>query len=130
MCLTIRGIKNETALNKLKKYPKIATEDIQVFKLLKASGYPLYQTKFKYEKGNHYYQKGHPFTFGTYRDWDDNIVLEISEGLHAFKNLTRAQRCKASWHNIRIIKMIVPKGAKYYLGNDEDIVSDQLIFPH
>lgn len=65
--------------------------------------------------------------------WEPNTTVtsklkvaasSVYEGLHAFMSLNAAARSGYSFHCI--VKMTIPKGAHYYIGNDNDIVSDTL----
>jgi hypothetical protein len=129
MCLIVNKVaKNYDAALKLRKTCiKIAKKDIPVYKILynvdENTGDAPYQL-FRYERGWHYYQEGkYPFSIEivprtTY--W--NIMVE--EGLHSYIR-------KPSILDIlgdRVVKMYIPKGAKYILGRSGDIVSDQLIW--
>lgn len=76
----------------------------------------------------------------TKATWDRSFpypLYEISEGLHACTTYGRAQELVDELVEdcyglevFTIIKMIIPQGAHFYLGEQEDIVSDQLLWPN
>lgn len=137
MCLIIdKKFETEKEANEFSKKPLIAEVDIKVYKVINKGNLSPYR-EFKYEKGWHYYQKSknNPFTFNIYQNWWENTYnLSVLAGLHSFKNFKDAQD-EASWnYDSKAIKMIIPKGAKYFegvWGGDEDIeqyVSSELIW--
>ena len=112
----------------LMKEPLIATEDIKVFKvLLKYSDYystrentaPFYQL-YTYHKGlNVPIHKvfgvemgpGTANSSGIYEDgW-----------LHAFTSRSEAERMAAQKRCYKVVEMYIPKGAKYFIGDEYDI---------
>jgi hypothetical protein len=115
-----------------KKPPKakIAKEDITVYKVLLKQGkkyFGLYKTKFQWERGIHYYQSGTHFSFskGFWNTW------MVHEGLHAC--LTKSRTKVHTQHESKavVVKMIVPKGARYHLNQFKtEIVASEMIFPH
>lgn len=129
MCLIIKGFKLKGDAIRFSKKPEVAKEDIIVYKVILSSGYPLYRERlagFKYEKGFHYYQTGNkPFTFDYGRVSPRNWALLISVGLHSCK--TRQNAKNRAELGGKVVKMIIPKGAKYF-ENDTEYVSDQLIY--
>ena len=109
------------------KNPKIAAKDITVYKVINRDGTPPYFPSFKYEKGFHYYQTGNkPFTFEIIKEsFSKNYEVNINEGLHCFKTRERANNIV--YGGRRLVKMIIPKGAKYF-EKDDVYVSDQLVW--
>lgn len=126
MCLRIWTKSLEKAIA-LRGKPQIATKDIKVWKMMrveKEGRKNVYTSPFRgftYKKGFHYYQEGKAFSFAI-----DGPTLEIHQGLHAYRDKTAA--ISAGWWNCNPVRMIIPKGAKYY-ANEIEIVSDQLVFP-
>lgn len=114
------------------RYPRplVAKEDIVVYKRLKktSKGYKSPYKDFVYNVGYHYYETsslrkrytGSPMYNFRLHSFD------INEGLHSYKDLTTAMYWKNTLE--KIVKMIIPKGAKYY-DNGSEIVSTELIFP-
>lgn len=126
MCLTIRGFKTRKEAREFK--PLIAKEDIKVYKNLRHNGYSPYQT-FKYEKGFHYSVE----KFGKTVDWSydhpsypsvKNWYLQIDKGLHSYTSLAKAKES----FDCKTVVMYVPKGAKYYINDNREIVSNNLIW--
>ena len=135
MCLTLKQnykTRREAREGLKKVKPRIAKKDIIVYKRIylqnnKKEGYSPYKN-FVYNKGYQYHEN--KFTINVesyYGDW--NIV--INEGLHA--DISRS----TSLYNIRhafdnrktsIIQMIIPKGSEYFLGKNNDIVTNNLIW--
>lgn len=107
--------------------PSIAYWDILVFKRAYKRGNRCYEapyTKFVYEIGYHYYQKGRAFRIVHDKG---SVAIEIYDGLHAY---TSEKAARGEWLGCETVYAIIPKGARYYVrhGTDE-IVSSQLIFP-
>lgn len=120
MCLHT-GLLTLKEAKKLKKKPLIAKEDIIVYKVL-TWNYKSPYYKFQYRKGYHYSENLNV----TLITFSSGAYLSVNDGLHAFL-------CKESskWTSpsFKSVKMVVPKGAKYYISASETkIVSDQLIW--
>jgi len=130
MCLDVKKIfSNRREAQEFSKKPFIARKEIEVYKILqKSGGLSLYKC-FKYEKGWQYFSK---FSFNILKlgakDWN----LSVSEGLHFFTNEERAKRSirngGAHPSFYKIVKMYIPKGAKYFRGDNEDIVTNTIIY--
>lgn len=56
-------------------------------------------------------------------------VYKIIAGIEDLPTLTYTDLGRANFLMHTIYRMIVPKGAKYFLSNNGEIVSDQLVFP-
>jgi hypothetical protein len=130
MCLTIEGFRTRQQARNFKNNPKIAKEDIPVWKVICKNGDPRYfwGTGVKYEKGYHYYQTGrHHFSFDIEK-YFDSWRINIDMGLHSCKNKYRAMVTHYYYsENHKIVKMYIPKGAKYY-ENEEEYVSNELVW--
>lgn len=94
--------------NVQRRRPKTATEDIPCFKILR-----------KDRKGfvtPYYYQRiklGHSYTSVLESpDYCD----DVEKGIHAFLTLEQAQLVAKTIPTDVIVKCIIPKGAKYYIG--------------
>jgi hypothetical protein len=108
MCLTVlNGERKRTAAN-----------DIQVYKMLKPGGQAPYQSSFTYKLHElHEQRNGIIASYG-----------EVNEGFHAYTSLAKARGVASGRYNQeQVVVAIVPKGAHYYLGNNFEIVSDQLV---
>lgn len=127
MCLTLsnRFEKVEDAIKYGKSKYTIAKDNITVYKKLWKLGkdYVSPHRCFPYEKGTHYYQDGNWCTFNTMYT-TCGIQLEINEGLHAYLNPIFV----TLGNDMVVVKMIVPKGSKYFIGIDGDIVANNLIW--
>ena len=112
--------------------PKIAKEDITVFKVLKEYNYivPEYTSPYR----DHTYEMGK-----TYKSYLDNPRTGyrsrtlISKGIHSFRSKAAANKLikelpstLTSWLNLVIVQCVIPKGSKYHLGYNLEIVSDKL----
>ena len=139
MCLTIKS-KSE-----MQPEPKVAEKDINVYKVLRRE-FRLGESKFITP------YMGHKINFSDGK-WVGDVgalyPLESSEydmrwevhtGLHAYKTKVAAQadvRNSEMYSNIFfphcndyemvICKAYIPKGARYYIGTKDDIVSDRLV---
>lgn len=129
MCLIVKRSKfNKFIERKLKilliPRPKKARKDIKVFKVLELNGLFL-----------------HSIYYGKDRCWAVNWIYKNSiKGIVSFKNkeihtieVSEGFHSYVEFHNIILIhkdyvvcEAIIPKGSKYYLGTEGDIVSNQL----
>ena len=103
-----------------------AVNPINVYKVLERNDQSPFQN-FKYKpnervKARMRKNKRTDHNFVDQATFDPN---EVSIGLHAFRSL---QSAKGFYHpnNEKIVKMTIPKGAHYYIGDEDDIVSDTL----
>jgi hypothetical protein len=115
------------------KDPYIAEDDIMCYKILFTDNNELrspYQF-FKFERKIRYDNSDEPRISKT----EDN-KYEISFGyFHAYSNVNTAiSRCLAIDNDMscnallpKVFIAIIPKGSKYYKGEDEDICSDSII---
>jgi len=129
MCLTAT-FKTRDAARKAKKNSLIAKEDINVFKILTRGNFAPFKS-FLYEKGMHYYQEGKPFGIGKIeKPWYSSMWrFDVEQGLHSYTSKSKAEEHLSFYINIKIVKMIIPKGALYYIGINGDVVSSELIYP-
>lgn len=138
MCLTIPKIYTLTNVGqkeaqediKQEKHVKIAKKEIKVYKILRTSGKSPY-IDFKYDKRWWYNVK--KFKYAKDYSWSTfNIV--VYDGLHAFITKKAAKlHFKKYFYclqlkNYQIVEMYIPKGAKYILGTDDEIVTTDLIW--
>lgn len=119
MCLTIVNRKGEY-YNK-KPRPFVAKKPIKVYKVLDGMYSPY--RRFRWQRGYNYYED-QPLIVGV-----DYRLFIIGKGLHAYQSRDDAHGSFAYSSTSRIVEMIIPKGAKYFLGDNGDIVSDKLNFP-
>jgi len=105
--------------------PLIAKKEIKVYKILDTENTSPYFT-FTYDKGYQYSSN-----FSKYIEENYGWKIKINKGLHSFidyKNAKERKYCFLYPESFKIITMYIPKGSKYYLGDDGDIVSDNLIW--
>lgn len=137
----------------IKEVELTANKDITVYKRLRAVKWknqykegiiftaPI--RKMRYHLGYHYYQTNPKFVgsllprykckirkdFTTPPEININKKISLSyiidEGLHAHPNLDSAKKFKS--YKEYIIECTIPKGSTYYLGTNNDIVTDNLI---
>jgi len=124
MCLTVdKEFNNESTAIEYTKNPKIAGRDRVVYKVLDKDNKSPYQG-FKYHKGFLYYQtnKKKPFDIGVHSFWWGVYKININDGLHAFitKDAAEYLRIRSKVSELRVVKMVIPKGARYFLGDDND----------
>ena len=122
MCLDIyiRGeLKKCSTKDLIKKYRKVAKDDITVYKSMINMGngklLSFYRGK-EYEIGYWYYQTGNfskQFGIKRYPNF-----ISISTGLHSYKTPNMF---------FTGVRCTIPKGSIYFEGNDGDIVSNNLI---
>jgi len=107
--------------------PLVAKKNIEVWKILMNEGKSPYR-HFKWEPGFHYYQDNGKLPKNINGCWN----IQIHAGLHAFVDEVTARKRRREmfyYHNKHIVKMTIPKGAKYFLGTNGDIVSTEMIYP-
>jgi len=118
MCLEVSKLRHF-----FKKEPKIAKHDIHVYKILRYVYNNEYVTPFVRTKC--YSHKGVILMFSDliFRDW------KVSKGIHAFRKKSKARGilCYYLYDYGQIYDAIIPKGQKYYIGKDLDIVSDAML---
>lgn len=100
---------------------RIAMEDRVVYKVIQKNNKSLHQD-FQYKPNTLFRlrKKLKIFRVGDYN--------EINEGFHSYVNfVTAAKRCSyILTFNTKLVEFIIPKGAKYYLGDMNDIVSTSI----
>lgn len=104
--------------------PRIAEEDITIYKILQVRFHnrkiqlvsPYYEMEYKIGRTYKTKMKSNPY--------DSN---EINEGFHSFIRYSKALRetLNVAYPNI-IVNGIIPKGSQYFLGINEDIVSNRI----
>lgn len=111
---------------------KLALKDIVVYKVLSEGLTSPIMYWHKYILDTiHVSDMNHTCIF----KWDDErLLFSVEKGLHSFRNIFAARRlCKSETkYNNRhckfyVYKAIIPAGSYYYIGKDNDIVSDRLI---
>lgn len=131
MCLRIQNkFKNTIEAEKYFKNPLIAKEEIKVYKVLEQSETAPYTYYSPYQKFT--YKQGYQYTENELTYFYDPFskILEIHQGLHAYTTLNSANYTKNSYlgNNRVIIEMYIPKGSKYFLGRDNEIITNNLIW--
>jgi hypothetical protein len=125
-------------LLKQKGHPKIAKEDIEVYKWCNCDideiySYFLsfiykrnivYKTIFSYRRGSDGYSDS---TEGEYFDKISEELCLVSKGFHSFLSIERANKLLRGRGAILCI-FVIPKGAKYYTNGAENCVSNKIIF--
>lgn len=140
MCLYVKQeFKTRKEARDHRNHFKIADKNIRVYKALevyrnwvddKFCDYisphrgVIYKRGHKHSVPNFTFCVGRAFTIGK---WG----IEINRGLHAYVSEYAARQnwsdeLKVKSH--QICEMYIPKGAKYFLGTDGEIVSTELVF--
>ena len=111
---------------------KLALKDIVVYKVLSKELIPPVMYRYQYIL-NTIHVSGMKHTFVFY-DYKKIPLFSVEEGLHSFRNKSAAHalcknlnECKDECHEYYVYKAIIPMGSYYYIGDDNDIVSDRLI---
>lgn len=121
MCLTIKGKYEKTKSDK--PLPRVAGRDKIVYKVLRRYGDDLisFHQMYTYRLGKVYSSSlGVEKAFSVWAGW------KVEKGLHAYINRVTAENDLYN-ASIVLIKCRIPKGAKYYLGMNGDIVSNRII---
>lgn len=121
MCLTVRnGTRRRTAKNTIRVY--------KVLNALHGRLISVYQGTPGWAKGSMFYGPIPKIV----RRYGGNSRL-IFEGVHALTSLKSAMHAAngvyVGYGRAVVYAMYIPKGAKYYLGTDGDIVANKLMFP-
>ena len=115
------------------RHPKVAEKDIVVYKVLdQRMGSPYYGLLYPLNEKRTSILKNYDWK------WEEagHKVYDVEEGLHAYTKRMAAyvkrhylNRCDSEkdFTTYSVYKAIIPKGAKYYIGLDNDIASDALI---
>jgi hypothetical protein len=122
---------------KIKPRPKVAKEDITVFKLIGVGGNGMYYDLYingKKEKWTpgYWYTEDTPFK-GAFWNASTKFLSIEGNAFHSLKTMKIALDKQYFWNNMKIVnmtivKMIIPKGALYY-ENEKEYVSSQIIYP-
>lgn len=127
MCLRI----NESCHKKTKsKYiPLIAKEDMKVWKVITKKNCSMYREKY-YEPNLAYPEVKFTYRWHEYAVYDYRINEYISHhyidrGYHAYKTYDEAKKYFDDTI-YKIVEFIIPKGAKYFIGRDRDIVANKI----
>lgn len=113
------------------KNVNVAKEDIPVYKLVYDNGngvdgeYRSGVKDFIYQRGKTYSSKTKFWQkkFGVRRD---EIIIQIDRGLHSYT--TKELAASYQEYSQIMVKMIVPRGASYYINGDV-MVSNKIYFP-
>lgn len=122
MCLVINPNKHNLLDNNDFPVAFIAEKDIIVWKILTNDNISIFED---YQYGPN---KSYPeVAFGK----DNNLDYLIHAGYHAYVSRQYARNAKNSdmifYSNCKVVKFIIPKGAYYYIGWDDDIVANKII---
>lgn len=97
------------------KSPLIAKEEIKVYKVIKKdSNESLFAKNYKYVKGSNVPEKVNKLIF--------NGIYSLG-WLHAFLDKGKAERFASLDifnNNRKVVEMYIPKGARYFIGDDYD----------
>lgn len=103
----------------------VAQEDILVYKCLDCTNGE-YCTPFQYmliifTKGKYAYNKVNIPKSKCY--WNDTIGV----GIHAYRTRGKAIKAAKEYYYTNMHYAVIPKGSNFYIGNNDDIVSNNLI---
>lgn len=129
MCMTIKE----------SGFKKVAEEDMTVYKVIRDDNTSEIQ-RFPYEPGARYTLSpadSDKFSRAGLRPRKDDGWRRVYEGFHAYITKKAADSDMADEFNmaddfnvvlkLKVVAFTIPKGAKYYLGTLETIVSDTII---
>ena len=108
-------------LETTQKRAKIAKEDIHCYKVMRVVNTHI-RSIYQY----HRYYINKLETIDKFGIVKYSTFVFIDEGLHAYISLETAL-CRTIWNTGILYNCTIPKGSKYYLGNDDDIVSNQMM---
>ena len=104
---------------------KTAAQDIPVWKVISRVGNLSYHRKYEYEP-NVIIKLIAKLERTTHVDFNYGKYSVVKVGFHAWTDSDAAKCWVYGNDYYKVVKMIVPKGAHYYIGEDCDIVSDRL----
>lgn len=112
----------------LKVKPKKARKDIVVYKVLRKTALCDYLYSpvrdFRYDLNKLYKVD----SLDIHYDCPGSTFIKVERGLHAYSTLKRAKdKFDTAYPYYRVYQAIIPKGSLYIEGEDEEIVSNQLI---
>lgn len=139
MCLIVKEkIETRREAREFAKNRLVAKKNIRVYKLLEIPYGFLGEIKtylspyrgFVYTLGQTYSAKlSCNFSFGGPPNFHYNWQININKGLHSYRNIDAATNQHLARNSyIEIIEMYIPKGAEYFLGEKDEIVSSKLVF--
>lgn len=108
---------------------RIADKPITVYKAVKKYFFGLLATPPYFDSFTYKRFIRHKLGFGLQIEPDylsDNRL--VRKGFHAYTKALSAESELISTHNLSIVKMTIPVGAEYVLGEYEEIVSNQLVW--
>lgn len=112
--------------------PEVAKRDIIVYKVIGKDGYgwmrdlKIAGQRCKWKQGWHYIEET-PFLGKKNKKTSNREIIEIrGNAFHSCKTRGLAILRRDSYE--KVVKMIIPKGAKYYENADE-YVSSEIIYP-
>lgn len=109
---------------------KTAEEDIICWKIVCCNAqnqYKSYFQLFPYTRGEKYSTK---FTYTILKDYwvHGGYELNVHKGFHSYRKNSVATRVRDGEEGTKVIKCIIPKGAKYYINKDNtEYCSNQII---
>lgn len=123
-----------------------ATEDITCYKLFTSDSIVWKKRKFQFSKKiiEKLISACMEYTYIPYKEnpkvnltclhehdwiWDNIYHWNIEEGYHSYETLDRAKKDTTFCNKDRcfIVKCIIPKGSEYYVNEDHEIVSSNII---
>ena len=123
MCLNTVLYNSRKEALEAKKKPLVAKKDIPVYKVLTITNEPPYYCRFKYKQGFRYTEKKLGIVVEVHGQY---YKLIGKRGLHACLNKKAA--AAHTQYSDKIVKMYIPKGAKYYKGIDDDVITTDLVW--
>ena len=138
MCLSVNLNYHKVEDNK--PIALIAKQSLLVYKVLSSTDGVHYHTPFQYQSINFDDEYGMFFYKTTRFSFDKEYLSKrnykhlVARGIHSYANLDRANLDKnyfgimsGSTTTKHIHYAIIPKGSKFYIGNDCDIASSNLV---
>lgn len=127
MCLVInQQFKNRSSARAHK--PLVADKNIVVYKRLSLQRFgdgalvsPYFNAR--YNLGETYTSKLTRYCLRHAQGW----IVAVSRGIHSYTTVRGALR--HAYGSEVILRCIIPKGAEYWIGDDDDIVATQLRLP-
>lgn len=130
MCLCIQNFFHPYDDKSGVRKPIVAKENILVFKVITAlttTYHTPYQIFVIHFKNGVYNYKTTRMQIGEFDTQGGYLPNCVTKGIHAWIDEKHAERCAGQYSNDRVFYCVIPKGAKFYIGDNFDVVSNKLI---
>lgn len=123
MCLTFDA-DSRVAID----WPKVADKDIEVWKVLGNNDYSPFLF-YQYKPGQ-FFNIDSKLKYNITNTYGFFSKFAVNHGFHAFMNYEKAKEELHKFFSLtlsfKVVKMVIPKGSEYILGNNNEIVANKI----